>query len=132
MFSGILLPSFRVEAADSEWVWDGTSAQSARPRRGQDRKSTRLNSSHLVISYAVFCLKKKQQVGPDRPAARLGGRHDGLPVRRSAAPSACPLDVRLPSSVGRTPGASSTFVFFFSDTAPTESSSFPPPPALPP
>src|SRR2546426_6772030 len=26
--------------------------------RGQDRKSTRLNSSHLVISYAVFCLKK--------------------------------------------------------------------------
>src|ERR1039457_5604975 len=30
------------------------------PRRDQgDRKSTRLNSSHLVISYAVFCLKKK-------------------------------------------------------------------------
>src|SRR5256885_11239508 len=27
----------------------------------QDRKSTRLNSSHLVISYAVFCLKKKKQ-----------------------------------------------------------------------
>src|SRR5256885_12542721 len=26
----------------------------------EDRKSTRLNSSHLVISYAVFCLKKKQ------------------------------------------------------------------------
>src|SRR2546426_7663786 len=28
----------------------------------RDRKSTRLNSSHLVISYAVFCLKKKKQV----------------------------------------------------------------------
>src|SRR2546426_1833964 len=27
---------------------------------GTDRKSTRLNSSHLVISYAVFCLKKKK------------------------------------------------------------------------
>src|SRR5256885_12194491 len=27
-----------------------------------DRKSTRLNSSHLVISYAVFCLKKKKQL----------------------------------------------------------------------
>src|SRR5256885_10014233 len=27
---------------------------------GKDRKSTRLNSSHLVISYAVFCLKKKK------------------------------------------------------------------------
>src|SRR2546426_6789777 len=30
-----------------------------RPAAGPDRKSTRLNSSHLVISYAVFCLKKK-------------------------------------------------------------------------
>src|SRR5256885_8957670 len=29
---------------------------------GADRKSTRLNSSHLVISYAVFCLKKKKNV----------------------------------------------------------------------
>src|SRR2546426_11584428 len=29
--------------------------------RRRDRKSTRLNSSHLVISYAVFCLKKKKQ-----------------------------------------------------------------------
>src|SRR5438034_3995180 len=29
--------------------------------RIQDRKSTRLNSSHTVISYAVFCLKKKKQ-----------------------------------------------------------------------
>src|SRR5256885_10915656 len=29
------------------------------PPRLADRKSTRLNSSHLVISYAVFCLKKK-------------------------------------------------------------------------
>src|SRR2546426_4281473 len=29
-------------------------------RLGRDRKSTRLNSSHLVISYAVFCLKKKK------------------------------------------------------------------------
>src|SRR2546422_8389047 len=45
---------------------------SCRHRRGErDRKSTRLNSSHGYISYAVFCLKKKkqeeilvQQVGP--------------------------------------------------------------------
>src|SRR2546426_2339359 len=29
---------------------------------GIDRKSTRLNSSHLVISYAVFCLKKKKKL----------------------------------------------------------------------
>src|SRR5256885_12530702 len=31
---------------------------------GGDRKSTRLNSSHLVISYAVFCLKKKKDNQP--------------------------------------------------------------------
>src|SRR3989442_8884321 len=30
-------------------------------RRAQDRKSTRLNSSHVRISYAVFCLKKKKK-----------------------------------------------------------------------
>src|SRR2546426_8872833 len=31
-------------------------------RSGADRKSTRLNSSHLVISYAVFCFKKKKNI----------------------------------------------------------------------
>src|SRR2546426_7868689 len=35
--------------------------RSAGKAAGQDRKSTRLNSSHLVISYAVFCLKKKKK-----------------------------------------------------------------------
>src|SRR5947208_11937382 len=38
-----------------------------------DRKSTRLNSSHQIISYAVFCLKKKclnKQAGPRQPAER--------------------------------------------------------------
>src|SRR5690349_24097404 len=34
------------------------------PGRGQDRKSTRLNSSHVEISYAVFCLKKKNTRKP--------------------------------------------------------------------
>src|SRR5256885_10328787 len=33
----------------------------SRDRDPADRKSTRLNSSHLVISYAVFCLKKKKK-----------------------------------------------------------------------
>src|SRR2546422_1604181 len=36
----------------------------------EDRKSTRLNSSHGYISYAVFCLKKKKQ--PLQPAQRCG------------------------------------------------------------
>src|SRR5256885_12698194 len=40
-----------------------------------DRKSTRLNSSHLVISYAVFCLKKKKtrQNNVQPPLERLAG-----------------------------------------------------------
>src|SRR5690349_23112559 len=40
----------------------GRPAQPARrSRRRPDRKSTRLNSSHVEISYAVFCLKKKKK-----------------------------------------------------------------------
>src|SRR5256885_12671241 len=42
-------------------TWPGTS---------QDRKSTRLNSSHLVISYAVFCLKKKTNTTADQIPVR--------------------------------------------------------------
>src|SRR5256885_8909025 len=46
-------------------------------RRSGDRKSTRLNSSHLVISYAVFCLKKKKQ--DDRHRAD----HSTLAIKRT-------------------------------------------------
>src|SRR2546426_9076223 len=41
------------------------------PRIKRDRKSTRLNSSHLVISYAVFCLKKKKILPPDIPVSSV-------------------------------------------------------------
>src|SRR5256885_6943323 len=50
--------------------WQADSPRRGRPPKwlvrlrkagGPDRKSTRLNSSHLVISYAVFCLKKKKK-----------------------------------------------------------------------
>src|SRR5436190_7047744 len=43
--------------------------QGRREVERQDRKSTRLNSSHTVISYAVFCLKKKKKNG-DEVAAK--------------------------------------------------------------
>src|SRR5256885_12301333 len=49
----------------------GTRTSSSRAVIPKDRKSTRLNSSHLVISYAVFCLKKNE-VGKKR-AARTDG-----------------------------------------------------------
>src|SRR5437763_11660882 len=44
----------------------------------RDRKSTRLNSSHRCISYAVFCLKKKNK-------APGGGRHPARPTHSSTA-----------------------------------------------
>src|SRR5256885_12732309 len=44
-------------------------ASQQRPER-RDRKSTRLNSSHLVISYAVFCLKKKKKLSDISCACR--------------------------------------------------------------
>src|SRR5256885_12541348 len=46
----------------------GQHRQPALRRDEGDRKSTRLNSSHLVISYAVFCLKKKKQQNYSTPA----------------------------------------------------------------
>src|SRR3712207_7230076 len=41
------------------------------PERRQDRKSTRLNSSHANISYAVFCLKKKKQITQSRDPVKV-------------------------------------------------------------
>src|SRR5439155_7768160 len=43
-------------------VEGGRCAAPARWRARGDRKSTRLNSSHVAISYAVFCLKKKKKI----------------------------------------------------------------------
>src|SRR5256885_7336140 len=63
-----------------------------------DRKSTRLNSSHLVISYAVFCLKKKKTV--ERTARPRDGRartRDSLP-RRSLRLAAVRSPARRPSA----------------------------------
>src|SRR5256885_2192045 len=47
-----------------------------------DRKSTRLNSCHLVISYAVFCLKKKKITDLHRSLARVPSARRALPWRQ--------------------------------------------------
>src|SRR5256885_1386225 len=65
----------------------------------QDRKSTRLNSSHLVISYAVFCLKKKKKL----PTSTYR-RHSLL----------------ISSFIFTLTSPRSFFFFFFNDTATTE------------
>src|SRR5437870_8415128 len=50
----------RVEQGVLYGVWERPEHVHQRGRGPPDRKSTRLNSSHVAISYAVFCLKKKK------------------------------------------------------------------------
>src|SRR5256885_2562243 len=82
---------------------------------GGDRKSTRLNSSHLVISYAVFCLKKKNHVPMGLPKALSEAEVESLlasPVGEepTARRDQAVLEVlhgaglRLPRPAGRVPG----------------------------
>src|SRR5947209_14488584 len=53
-----------------------------------DRKSTRLNSSHANISYAVFCLKKKKCIPPSRlPAGIARPCHESSAPTDDAAPT---------------------------------------------
>src|SRR6266480_7816449 len=61
---------------DQAWRFSNVGALDLSPYRfgnapSEDRKSTRLNSSHMSISYAVFCLKKKKIVGQAFAAVSL-------------------------------------------------------------
>src|SRR5690349_22037852 len=60
--------------------------ESHRPVHQLDRKSTRLNSSHVEISYAVFCLKKKKQTNDDKKQPHIA---------RQAGHSSPSPDVRM-------------------------------------
>src|SRR6266571_4514079 len=72
-----------------------------------DRKSTRLNSSHMSISYAVFCLKKKNSNESKCNARHVSSRRCYLP---------------LPALRGERVGVRGSLhtPFFFNDTATTE------------
>src|SRR6202522_1357533 len=94
-----------------------------------DRKSTRLNSSHLRISYAVFCLKKTHR------AARAGHLWPYLPPDAGGGPHRLALPPLLPADQPRTPQSTSPpgplkILFFFNDGSPPETSPLPPPDAL--
>src|SRR5204862_4819733 len=54
-------PRRRQVAREDEGQGQGRRGRGLRGARPVDRKSTRLNSSHVEISYAVFCLKKKKK-----------------------------------------------------------------------
>src|SRR3989442_6483969 len=66
----------RIVAQEMDLVADQPRAAQRRPHEGEqaaeqaDRKSTRLNSSHVRISYAVFCLKKKNRQDIERSTHR--------------------------------------------------------------
>src|ERR1039457_6616390 len=96
-----------------------------------DRKSTRLNSSHLVISYAVFCLKKKKDRPPlDNP--RRAHSHVLTPTRphcasRTIDAHVCMTDCdncscRLLSCL--------SFFFFAGGATPPFPTFLPPPPSM--
>src|SRR3712207_8782122 len=59
--SGALLPHQRRWWSGAPRRDEGRGRDPARVQLDRDRKSTRLNSSHANISYAVFCLKKKKE-----------------------------------------------------------------------
>src|SRR3954463_466841 len=84
-----------------------------------DRKSTRLNSSHTIISYAVFCLKKKKEkeaAGANRGEERgTPGAETRLGARQ---PTSRPPRRRAP--LGPVPERSILLFVFFNDTATTE------------
>src|SRR5476649_825221 len=84
-----------------------------------DRKSTRLNSSHTVISYAVFCLKKKTRHQPDRPPEDTTG--DRRPQQPTPPLAARARIRRLGTGLVRAGDRGLHLAhFFFNDTATTE------------
>src|SRR4030067_70204 len=85
-------------------------------RGSLDRKSTRLNSSHGYISYAVFCLKKKRQARRSDSYSSDDGK---VPAHTTAARERLPR--RAPVfSPSINDLLSRTHSFFFNDTATTE------------
>src|SRR5258708_10244185 len=66
----------------------------------QDRKSTRLNSSHQIISYAVFCLKKKKTTHMSRPEIRADS--SAIAKFKTTGPQ-CPRDVGVSRACSRPP-----------------------------
>src|SRR5437764_6158694 len=60
-----LFRSARPAPHDRSWQWHRQPEAARQLPRAIDRKSTRLNSSHRCISYAVFCLKKKNKLGEE-------------------------------------------------------------------
>src|SRR3989337_1151617 len=96
----------------------------------RDRKSTRLNSSHGSISYAVFCLKKKKNQ-PHLTPARAPRTSTTTALRPPARRSRAVVHVVVPVPSFPLYISRVFFFFFFNDPAPPEISPLSLPAALP-
>src|SRR3972149_2335424 len=95
-----------------------------------DRKSTRLNSSHSQISYAVFCLKKKKKKNVTQTLPHAETRYTLCRYTCAAYRHAGTVRVIIGRVISV--GVFFGFVFFFlKDRAPTETSPLPPPDPFP-
>src|SRR6202167_478312 len=96
--------------------------------RKRDRKSTRLNSSHHGISYAVFCFKKNNHA---LARSALAGAASVITVRAHAAASSCIPTCLYASMTALTPPAARIVSFFFNTTGARGCSPFSPPRPFP-
>src|ERR1035441_9625298 len=94
-----------------------------------DRKSTRLNSSHLGISYAVFCLKKNERLTASRHA---GGRKPAYTRKRFVRVpcGGCRGRPKVPLHAGACSRTKRAGVFFLNGGPPPQTSLFPHRPSL--
>src|SRR6266851_7584892 len=103
------------------WGHSNCSGQNDVPRRNLpavDRKSTRLNSSHITNSYAVFCLKKKNEIvgiGDAHKQAEQMWRNIGLAVQAAGGTVTDVIKITFFLKDIRY-----VWAFFFNDTATTE------------
>src|SRR6516165_4715951 len=81
----------------------------------RDRKSTRLNSSHSQISYAVFCLKKKKKLEITMEQVSVTDKEHG-----NTSAASFPLSLDVAFRYCRIRRGELLFLFFFNDTATTE------------
>src|SRR3954464_14175766 len=95
-----------------------------------DRKSTRLNSSHTIISYAVFCLKKKKNQ-PEQQSHEHMRAHTHVLTRNQLCAGCVAVCLRWRSPPHTLLPSPSFFFFFLNNPAPPKFSPFPPPAPLP-
>src|SRR3954465_4103386 len=99
-------------------------------KRALDRKSTRLNSSHTIISYAVFCLKKKHIPELTHPPTQARAPATPTPPPPAGRRGCRWARARTPAQQCVGSPNTSPF-FFFNYTRPPEFPPFPPPRPFP-